>query len=216
MVLMDRLIHGMACDCVTSDNYGGALSVMRHLIALGHKQIVFLTHHELELLTVQERYRGYRDVMLEAGLMPFEPWLVGQPGIEIGGTDAFRSIIDMSSPELQQIKKYLQQTEPCPTAIFALNDYLAILTTRTLKLLDMHVPETVSVAGFDDIDLAAHLEVPLTTVYQDMFTMGRRAAELLLDRLDGYTRRPDCDFIPTQLRIRASTAAPLPVSTERR
>lgn len=216
MVLMDRLIYGMACDCVTSDNYGGAQSLMRHLIGLGHQQIVFLAHHEMELLTVQERYRGYRDALLEAGLKPSEPLLVGQPGVEIGGSDAFRSMLDMSSPELQQIKNYLLQHDPCPTAIFALNDYLAILTARALKLLGMRVPEAISVAGFDDIDLAAHLEVPLTTVYQDMFAMGRRAAELLLDRLDGYTRRPDCDIIPTQLRIRASTAVPLSVSPEGR
>ncbi len=211
MVLMDRRIHGLECDVVTSDNYGGSLALMRHLIGLGHERIVFLTHHELQLLTVRERYRAYCDAMQEAKLKPAEPWLVGQPGIEIGGSDTFRSINDLSSPELQQIKDALLQADPCPTAIVALNDYLAILTVRTLKLLEWRVPDVISVAGFDDIDLSAHLEVPLTTVSQDMFAMGRRAAELLLNRLAGLTEKTQCELIPTALRIRSSTAVPVHV-----
>src|SRR5664279_4195099 len=83
MVLMDRQIYGIDCDCVTSDNYGGAQALMRHLIELGHQQIVFLSHHEMHLLPVTERYRAYCDVLREAGLTPLDPWLLGRPNDEI-------------------------------------------------------------------------------------------------------------------------------------
>ena len=211
MVLMDRQIYGVECDLVTSDNYGGGRALMEHFVSLGHQQIVFLTHYESELSTVGERYRAYCDVMHEAGLTPLEPWYIGQRGHEIGAMDAFRSSHDFNSLELQQIKDYLLTAEPRPTAIFALNDYLAVLAARTLKLLGLRVPDALSIGGFDDIDLAAHLEVPLTTVAQDMFVIGKRAAQLLLERLGGQVGPPKCEIIPTELRVRSSTAVPVVV-----
>jgi len=211
MVLMDRQIYGLECDLVTSDNYGGGRALMEHFVSLGHRNIVFLTHYETELVTVEERYRAYCDVMQAAGLTPARPWYIGQRGHEIGATDAFRSSHDFNSPELQQIKDYLLTAEPRPTAIFALNDYLAVLAARTMKLLDLRIPEALSIAGFDDIDLAAHLEVPLTTVAQDMFVIGKRAAQLLLERLGGQGGPPKCEIIPTELRVRSSTAVPVVV-----
>jgi GntR family transcriptional regulator of arabinose operon len=206
IVLMDRQIYGLDYDCVTSDNYGGAQALMRHLVELGHRHIIFLSHHETELLTVMERYRAYRDVLLEAGLTPAAPWLIGQPGNEIGVSYSLRSSFNVKSPEFQQITDYMLTAQPRPTAIFALNDNLAVIATRAMKQLNLAVPDAVSIAGFDDTEFAAHLEVPLTTVAQDSFTIGKRAAQLLIERLDGYTGPTVCEIILTQLRIRSSTA----------
>jgi DNA-binding LacI/PurR family transcriptional regulator len=184
---------------------------MRHLIELGHRRIVFLSHHERELLPVMERHRAYRDVLQQAGLPPQDPWLIGQPGKEIGSaSDMLRSSFDVNSPELQQIENYMLNSQPRPTAIFALNDYLAVLALRAMRSLNLSVPDAVSIGGFDDIDLAAHLNVPLTTVAQDPFTMGKRAARLLIERLEGFSGASRCEIIPTQLRIRSSTTAPMP------
>jgi DNA-binding LacI/PurR family transcriptional regulator len=179
---------------------------MRHLIELGHEHVIFLTHHETELLTVRERYRAYCDVLKEAGLTAADPWLIGQPGNEIGASYTLRSSVNARSPEFQQIKDYMLNAQPRPTAIFALNDYLAIIATRAMKLLSLSVPDDISIAGFDDTDLAAHLEVPLTTVAQDPFTIGKRAAQLLIERLEGHSEPTVCEIIPTRLRIRSSTA----------
>jgi DNA-binding LacI/PurR family transcriptional regulator len=210
MVLMDRQIYGLDCDCVTSDNYGGARALMRHLVELGHQQIVFLSHHEMELLPVMERYRAYRDVMREAGFTPEEPWLIGQPGKEIGSaSDMLRSSFDFNSIELQQLRNYLADEQRRPTAIFSLNDYLAVLALQAMRSLNLSVPDTLSIGGFDDIDLAAHLQVPLTSVAQDPFTIGKRAARLLIERLDGYAGPTRCEIVPTQLRIRSSTSIPV-------
>ena len=119
------------------------------------------------------------------------------------------SSIDTKSAELQQIKDYILNAQPRPTAIFALNDYIAVLAMRAMKLLNLQVPDSISIAGFDDIDLAMHLEVPLTTVAQDPFVIGKRAAQLLIKRLQGFSGPANCEIIPTQLRIRSSTATPI-------
>lgn len=206
IVLMDRKISGFNCDCVTSDNYGGGRGLMRHLIDLGHKRIVFMTHDIIEIFPVMERYRAYCDVMEEAGLPTLEPWIIGLPNTEIGASYALQSSLDQSSLEIQQIKNYMSTVQPTPTAIFALNDWLAVLAVQAMKRLGVKVPNAISIAGFDDIDLAVHLEVPLTTVAQDPFQIGKRAAQLLLDRLENNTRSARLEIIPTELRIRSSTA----------
>jgi DNA-binding LacI/PurR family transcriptional regulator len=208
IVLIDRKIYGFDCDCVTSDNFGGAEALMEHLVELGHQHVAFLTHHEMALLSVMERHRAYCEVLEGAGLPPIPPWLIGQPGKEIGAGYSLHASVDMKSPELLLIKEYMLNAEPRPTAIFALNDYLAVLAMRAMKLLNLKVPDSVSIAGFDDIDLAMHLEVPLTTVAQDSFTIGKRAAQLLIDRIEGYSGPAVCEYIPTQLRVRSSTSVP--------
>lgn len=205
LVLMDRQIYGLDFDCVTSDNYGGAQAMMRHFVELGHQHIVFLSHHAMELLTVMERFRAYSDVLQEAGLPMADPWLIGQPGKEIGASLALRSSLDVNSPELQQIRNYMLHAPTRPTAIFALNDYLAVLAMQGMRSLNLPVPDAISIGGFDDIDLAAHLQVPLTTVAQDSFSIGKRAAQRLIERLDGYSGPTQCEIVPTQLRIRSST-----------
>jgi DNA-binding LacI/PurR family transcriptional regulator len=166
----------------------------------------------MTVLPVSERYHAYRDAMQEAGLTPQAPWLVGHDGQEIATMQALRSAINSQSPEVLQIKEIMLRATPRPTAIFAVNDCLAVVASCAMKLLNLRVPDEVSIAGFDDIDLSAHLEVPLTTVAQDFFMIGKRSMQLLIDRLDGYAGATCCEVIPTQLRIRHSTGVPLQVS----
>ncbi len=213
IVVMDRQISGIDCDCVTSENYAGAKALMTHLIDMGHERIIFLTHQENHLLPVKQRYEAYVDAMREAQLEPAEPWRVGAPGDEIHATDALRASVDSKSPELLQIKNYLQNANPRPTAIFAINDYIAVLAMRSMRLLDLRIPDDISLAGFDDINIAAHLEVPLTSVAQDPFMIGKRATAHLVERLEGYSGETICEYIPTQLRVRSSTSVPIRTST---
>jgi len=209
IVLVDRKIYGFDCDCVTSDNYGGSQALMRHFIELGHRRIVFLCHQEMQLSTVAERYQAYRDTLLEAGETPPEPWLIGQAGKELGVRSMLRLAADPRSPEIQTIKEYMLKTYPRPTAIFAVHDFMAVLCLRALRALDLDVPNDVSVAGFDGTDLAAQLEVPLTTVAQDPLTIGKRGAQILIDRIEGYSGPSSYEIIPTQLYVRSSTSIPV-------
>jgi len=211
IVFLDRNVPGVDCDYVTSDNYGGAYALVQHLIELGHEQIVFLTHPKLDIITVAARYRAYQEALLNAGLTPQAPWLVGRDGRELRGNTMLTNSTNPESAEFHEVMQHLLNAEQRPTAVVALNDYIAILALRVIKHLNIHVPSEISVTGFDDIELAAHLEVPLTTAAQDPFVLGKRAAQLLIERLDGFSTQVQQGVVPTQLRLRSSTSIPIRV-----
>ncbi len=206
VVFMDRPIEGAEYDCITSDNYAGATMLMQHLVKLGHRHIVFLTHRYTQLLTVSERFRAYEDVLRQANLSPSEPWFIGDGFRETDERQIFDPGSDAGAFEMMQIIRYLQEAAPRPTAVFALNDIIAILAMRAAALLHIQVPHELSIVGFDDMPFTACLNVPLTTVAQDTLVIGRQAAQLLINRIEGWNGPATTEFIPTQLKIRLSTA----------
>ncbi len=214
VVFIDRDVPGVEHDFVTSDNVAGARALMLHLLELGHQRIVYLSHPLMNIRPVAERYTAYQDVLREAGLTPEAPWLIGQEGRETIGHQALRASLDNNSLEFQQIKDHILNAPVRPTAIVAVNDYVAVLAMRVLKFLNIKVPETVSLTGFDDTDLAVHLETPLTTVAQDHTAISRVAARVLIDRLQGDTQPPRTEVVPVGLRLRSSTTVPVHVTGE--
>jgi GntR family transcriptional regulator of arabinose operon len=208
LVLVDRTFNGLPCDYVTSENYAGAYAAVEHLLELGHRQIVFLSRPILQLLTIAERLRGYQDALQDAGLTPLEPWLVGAADQEMEIIVALRSYSEYASQDVEQIARHLKSRQR-PTAIFAMNDMMAMQAAKAAKLVGLHVPGDLSLVGFDDEGIVnTLLDVPLTTVAQDAVTLGRRAAELLIERIEGYNGPPRGEAVPTRLQVRASTASP--------
>lgn len=207
LVLMDRTLEGLEYDCVISENYAGAYKATEFLVKLGHKRISFLSQPILRLITVAERLRGYRQALNDAGFKPLDPVLVGTPNLELMAEDIIPTLNDSSSKGIEQIAQYLGKPDR-PTAIFAMNDLVAIQALKAANLAGLSVPDNLSIVGFDDMDIVAHLEVPLTTVSQDASYMGRRAAELLFERVEGYNGPERREVIPTHLQIRASTKSP--------
>ncbi len=208
VVLVDRKIEGVEFDCVASENYAGARQIMQHLIDLGHEDIVFLSHQRSSVSAVADRLRGYRDAMEEAGLQPYDVWYVGNPDEESTAEDILYTTGLNQRTEIIEIMRMYQQSARKPTAIFALNDILAVVALSAAELMNLHVPNDLSIAGFDDLPLTAYLRVPLTTVTQDIFEIGRQAAQLLLNRLSGEEMPVQVIEIPTRLHVRESTAAP--------
>jgi len=208
LVLVDRTFDGLTCDYVTSDNYGGARAAVEHLVELGHRRIVFLSRPILQLLTIAGRLRGYQDAVRDAGLTLLDPWLVGVAGQEMEIIFALHSYSEVASQEVEQIVQYLQAPQR-PTAIFAMNDMMAMQAVKAASLAGLRVPEDLSLVGFDDEGIVTTLlDVPLTTVAQDGFAMGKRAAELLIERIEGYDGSARQEVLRTELRVRASTAPP--------
>lgn len=208
IVLMDRSFPGLNCDYVTSHNYSGAYVAVQHLVASGHQRIAFLSHRPLAAwLPIGERFQGYQQALQDAGLTPLEPWLIEAPGQEMSFRYGLSSYDTGIGREIEQIAHYLGTCQTC-TAIFAINDLWAMQTLKAAKLAGLRVPQDLSVVGFDDIELAVHLEVPLTTVAQDFYAIGKRAAELLVERIEGYTGPARKERMAVELKVRASTAAP--------
>lgn len=206
--LMDRTFPALDTDVVLCDNFSGGYSATQHLIALGHRQIVFAARPHLSLLPIAERLRGYRQAMRDAGIEPLDPLVIGAQQ-EIRTDYAIRSYTDASGEDIQQIRNYLTSPQPA-TAIFTMNDLMALQVLRAAELAGVPVPRGLSVVGFDDQDFVSHLEVPLTTVAQNPFTLGQEAARLLLERIEGSrSDAPRRVILPTRLVVRASTAPPV-------
>ena len=93
------------------------------------------------------------------------------------------------------------------TAVFAANDEMALGAMRALREAGRVVPDDASVVGFDDMDMAADFQPPLTTVHQYFDRVGTAAVEMLVDRIE-HRGEPATGLVPTALVVRASTAPP--------
>jgi len=209
VVFVDRPIEGIRADYVASDNFGGSYDLVCYLIQLGHRHIVQLMPNFDDLLPVNERRRGYVTALEEQGILAYAPWKISPPDRhEFHETDIYSLVGSQSRQIIQQLENLAEAEGPMPTAIVCINDILAIITINALRNMGYGVPADVSVVGFDDICMASYIGVPLTTASQDAYELGKVASQMLLDRLGGGDMEPRSYAVPTQLRIRSSTAAP--------
>ncbi|MFD1912420.1 LacI family DNA-binding transcriptional regulator [Halodurantibacterium flavum] len=193
----------MACEwrpgpdlpSVRVDNAGGARMAVEHLVALGHRRIGHLAGPPKNVLTV-ERLAGFRDAMAAAHLSPRPDWmLAGDFTLESGAAAGRRWL---ALPDR-------------PTALFCASDEMACGFIGAVQAAGMGVPRDVSVVGFDNIELVAHLTPPLTTIRQQRNQIGIEAARLILAELlaEPSDRPPPRQvLLPVELILRASTAPP--------
>lgn len=208
VVLMDRTLRGLVCDCVASDNYAGAYAATQHLVQLGHERIVFMTRPLLQLSPIADRLRGYNDALRDAGQTPPEPWVIGGDGQGHGEQYTLELYNGgVTGLETKEIAERLGQPLR-PTAILAMNDLTALLALKAATQANLSVPRDLSLVGFDDLYFLTFLPVPLTTVAQDTHALGKRAAELLIERIEGYIGPPRSELLPARLIVRASTDKP--------
>lgn len=209
IVCMDRSIGNGRFDCITSNNYDSAYHLMSHLLDLGHQRIIFLSHRQMAIQSVQERYRAYQDAMRQAGLEPQPPWLIGSHNHESSEALENAAYYDQKNAATQDLRRLLTSASHPNTALFAVNNLLALLAIRVINHLDMQIPDDISVACFDDLDGLFVTVKPMTTIVQDMHTIGERAAQRLIKRIEGYSGSPIYDEVPSQLMIRQSTSVPV-------
>jgi GntR family transcriptional regulator of arabinose operon len=204
VVLLDRPVPGAALPCVTSRNYDGALLAMDHLLSLGHRDIAFAAWPPLDLLPIAERIRAYRDAMENAGLPPLPLITLGEPVEAVN----YRRYAEEAQKDVAYLAEVLGRPDR-PSAIFAMNDILASLVLRAAQRAGLHVPQELSIVGFDNHrELAKQLVPPLTTVAQNTHLIGREAARRLLVMIDGEPPQDTFVLVPTRLVIRDSTSHP--------
>jgi LacI family transcriptional regulator len=162
--------HVLAAPRVHFDNRGSARTLVEHLMSLGHKRIAHLSGSML-LATSRRRFEGYRDALVAAGLDYDENIVVNGEFTLEGGRNGAVALLRRGDF----------------TALFASNDLMAIGATRALLDAGVGVPGDVSVAGFDDIDMAAYAPVPLTTLRIPSAELGQLGAKLVLAELEGRT-----------------------------
>lgn len=202
-VFMDRPIPGLQYPCVATEHYRGGCMAVEHLIAKGHRDIAFVTSPPLDLWSIAERRRGYEDTMRGGGLTP-RLMVVGSDR-EINPRHAEQSFLQARGEEISQLYEHLSKPER-PTAVFAMNDLLALQVLRAAARAGLRVPEDLSLVGFDDLEIVSQIEPPLTTVAQNPFGVGREAAHCLLDLINRGWARSQLISLSVHLVARQSTA----------
>jgi LacI family repressor for deo operon, udp, cdd, tsx, nupC, and nupG len=181
------------CSTVGVDDVGAARVMTEHLQSLGHRRIAVVTG-PAESPHSRDRMFGYRLQLRAAGMQFDESLVIPGEFTMKSGADAADRLLAIPDP---------------PTAVFCFNDEMAIGAIQRLTALGRRVPDDISVAGFDDIEFAAFASPPLTTISQPTDDMGATAMKLLHRRLGGDTH-VETVTLPTQLKVRASTAPPPP------
>ncbi len=177
---------------VGATNWNGGLTATRHLLALGHTRIAVIGGPE-DILCSRARVDGYRAAMDAAGVA-IDAGLVSHGRFQVEeGIDRARILLRMPDP---------------PTAIVTGNDLQALGVYQVARELRLHIPEDLSVVGFDDLPVARWVGPPLTTVRQPLFDMAETASELVLAIARGE-RPPQARVeLSTELVVRESTAPP--------
>ncbi|MEJ1088425.1 LacI family DNA-binding transcriptional regulator [Microbacterium sp. Mu-80] len=171
----------------SADQLTGARLVTQHLIALGHTEILHLAGPQ-DWIEAESRMRGYLDAMRDADLTTFPP-IRGDWTADFGY---------FAGGELARRRDF--------TAVFAANDLMAIGLMHGFRDAGIDVPRDVSVVGFDDIPVAAHVCPTLTTVHQDFTELGRRAVAILLAEIRGE-QVPVFGALDPILRTRESSSS---------
>lgn len=188
LVLLSRY-NDEAIDAVVVDNYRAAYDGVSYLIRSGHKRIAIACGRR-ELSLYEKRYQGYADALKDAG-MEVDPELVL---MEANGTTSFYYLV-----------QGMLRRGGRPDAIFATSDPKAIVIMRAVRDAGLSIPGDVSVLGFDNIEMSAFVEPPLSTISQPLYEMGALGARKLIELITGEEKPPRTDILGTDLIIRKST-----------
>ena len=178
---------------IGDDVMGGALAA-RHLLALGHTAIGFIgdaVEDPFGFTSSRDREAGLNGELARAGISVPAAW-VGH-----GAHGRY---------EARDLARRMLTGERRPTAIFTASDTQALGVIAAAREIGLHVPDDLSVVGYDDIEAADY--VGLTTIRQQLFESGRRGAEILLSEIDARSEEPPVAMLTPQLVVRATTAPP--------
>jgi LacI family transcriptional regulator len=187
---VDVALDGPATTFVISDNVDGAARAVQHFHALGHRRIATITGL-LETRPGAERLRGYRRALQAAGLAYRDEYVAYGDFYVESGRRAMAELLALDEP---------------PTAVFAASDMMALGAIRAAGDAGLGVPVDVSVIGFDDMQLAGHMNPPLTTIRQDKAGLGAAAGSALVRLIDGDRDAvTQSTVLPVELVRRGST-----------
>lgn len=189
-VLIGAMARDQRYGSVALDEEFAGRQATQHLIGLGHKRIALITGPLVEDCT-QERRLGYLSALQAGGISP-------DPTLTLEGDWSATSGNDATHRWLTAGVEF--------SALFAQNDRMAVGAIRALREAGRRVPEDVSVVGFDDMPLASYFDPPLTTIRQDIFSIGCEAARQLIWSIEHPTEPRQRIKITTELVIRNSTS----------
>jgi LacI family transcriptional regulator len=191
VVLVDAYSARNAYDAVVSDNFRGAYEAVTHLIDCGHRHIGLVGSHLLAYPSFRERRQGYLQALRDHDI-----------------EDSYFADSTQDIQDVTRATSTLLRDHPSLSALFGCNDHAALAAMRAAQALGRCVPQDLSLVGFDDIDLAQHVQPLLTTMHVDKIGMGRVAVQLLLNRIEFPDSERVTSVISPRLITRNSVAPP--------
>ncbi len=193
-VILDRAIHDVYHDYISADHRLGGYLATEHLVRLGHTRIGCITGAFSDYGT-KRRLAGYQDVLQQHNIA-YDASLIyeGLYQIETG----YRGALELFKKDI--------------TAIFAFSDLIAVGVQRAAAECGICIPHDLSLVGYDDSFVANLCPVPLTTIRQPIELLGRRACEMLLDRIQDPDKPHQDYFYPPALIQRSSCSMPRSIS----
>ena len=193
LVVIDEELDDLppGATVITSDNEAGGVLAAHHLADLGHLEIGVVAGPD-GLPTAEARLRGFVRAL-------------GERGVAIPPERILRALCYTREAGLTTGRAMLA-SHPRVTAVYCANDLIALGLMKAAAECGRTVGQDLSVAGFDDIFVSQLVTPQLTTVRQPIAMLGRRAAELAVDAIDGRRDRPKRIMLPVELVIRGSTA----------
>lgn len=190
LVFYDRICTGLDVSMVVVDDYMGAFNAVNYLIATGCRRIAFYGS-PMQLEISKNRYNGYKDAILKAGLKVDESLVVE--------CDNRAAAEDMTPRILER--------EVIPDGFFAVNDDTAIGIMYTAKRMGYRVPQDISICGFTNGQRAIACDPMLTTVEQRGVKVGQESVDILIDQVEGIIPADKIEkrVVRTQLIVRGTT-----------
>jgi len=205
-VLIDRYVPEVECNYVVSDDFNAGYASTQHLIKSGHQRIGFVTVSYSQTSS-GGRYAGYKKCLNDYGL-PYDERLVLQTlESAIPPADIAQALVESFYLEdRNRIAAYLQEPGQ-PSAVIAMNDFVALQIMRTAEEIQLVVPDDLAVVCAGGSNIGAFLRVPLTCITQPVNEIGRQSAYILLNiiaqRFSGIRQIT----LPVSLVIRKSSGA---------
>jgi DNA-binding LacI/PurR family transcriptional regulator len=190
MVFFDRACDDISADRVVVDDFEGAFNAVDYLIHTGCRRIAHFTGPS-HLQIMYLRKRGYISALEKNGLSVDDSLIVNCDNYECA-LNVTKQVMDLPHP---------------PDAIFTVNDETAVGTLNALKRMGLRVPEDISLVGFTDGLVSTVTDPLLTTVSQHGIDIGRKAASILIKRIqeENDSFKPITEVVKTDLVIRNST-----------
>jgi len=189
-ILIDRPIAGVQASFVGADNQAIGQLATAHLIERGCRRIAHLRGPGIGIAT--GRMQGYRSALAKGGLEFFPGYVLDAGYQDDTGHEAMLKLL---------------RKEPVPDGVFCYNDPVAVGAMRAISESGLRVPEDIAVVGAGNVHYSDFLAVPLTTVDQGTSEIGKRAANLLLERIAAKrSLRPRKVLIVPKLVVRKSTS----------
>lgn len=190
LVFFDRCIEDIGFSCVSVNDRESACQITEHLIGHGYTRIAHL-RGPMEVSIGKKRFEGFKDAHLNNEIA-LNDSLILQAGLqEEGGYDAMKKLLQRPRKEW-------------PRAVMAVNDPVAFGAIEAIKEAGISIPDDIAIVGFSDDIRAELLSVPLTTVHQPAYEVGKAAAVKLLQLIERENEEHEDIEVLTHLKIRSS------------